>query len=120
MTSVPPGRHPDWRKCRGCRNDIARFESSANKGTVIAAAIVLILSGVTWAAVAPLRIWHVTGSDGKEHPDAATWIAYGISGAVIMAVLMFASIRSAGRKAVRAEIAAAKREAGREPDPRAL
>jgi len=99
VSGVPPGRHPNWCKCQGCRNDIARFESRALRGDFTAVAAVLAIAAVIWASLAPLRIWHAAGADGKEHPDAATWIAYGAGGAVIMAALMTLSIRSAAKRA---------------------
>ena len=102
---VPPGQHQNWCRCRGCRADIARFESRALKGDAAAVAVVLLIAGIFWVALAPLRIWHVTGGDGREHPDAATWIAYGTGGAVILAALMFFSIRSPGRRAAAREFA---------------
>jgi hypothetical protein len=62
-----------------------------------AIAVALLFIAVAWIVMAPLRIWHVTGADGQEHPDAATWAAYGTGGAVIMGCLMFFSIRSAAK-----------------------
>jgi hypothetical protein len=55
----------------------------------------------------------VTGSDGQQHPDTATWIAYGCGGTVIMAALMFFSIRSSRRR----EQAAAKVPPATSPAP---
>jgi len=71
---------------------LARFDAAAVAGLFLAVA-------VTWVVMAPLRIWHVTGADGQEHPDMATWIAYGAGGAVIMGVLMFFSIRASAKAA---------------------
>ncbi|MEK7767333.1 MAG: hypothetical protein AAB368_13970, partial [bacterium] len=45
--------------------------------------ILAAIAGIIWIAAAPLRIWHTIGADGQEHPDAATWAAYGAGGAVI-------------------------------------
>jgi hypothetical protein len=53
-----------------------------------------VVAGICWIAAAPLRIWHVTGADGKQHPDTATWIAYGIGAALILAAMMAGSIRA--------------------------
>ncbi len=69
------------------------------KFDIAAVAILAAIAGVIWVALAPLRIWHVTGSDGQQHPDAATWVAYGIGGAVIIGCLMFFSIRSSAKAA---------------------
>jgi hypothetical protein len=105
------GRHPNWCECRKCRADIAAFESRQFKNTVAAAAVVAVIAGIGWVAVAPLRIWHVTGPDGQMHPDGATWAAYGVSGAVILAALMFLSIRAASRRDRAAKTAASIAEA---------
>jgi hypothetical protein len=64
------------------------------KADAIGVAALFAVCGIAWIALAPLRIWHTIGADGQEHPDTATWIAYGIGGAVIMAALMFFSIRA--------------------------
>jgi hypothetical protein len=108
---VPPGRHPNGCNCRGCRNDIAAFESRALKGDAVAVAVVLVLAGIAWIALAPLRIWHTIGADGKEHPDMATFIAYGVSGGIVLLALMFFSIRASGKGQRRAAEAARVREA---------
>lgn len=63
-----------------------------------AVAALFLIAGVAWLVMVPLRIWHVTGADGQQHPDAATWAAYGCGGAVVMGSLMFFSIRSARRR----------------------
>jgi hypothetical protein len=97
VSTVPPGRHPNWCRCQGCRRDIARFESGLIGFDMIAIAAMFLIVAVIWIVTAPLRIWHVIGSDGQEHPDTATWIAYGISGAVIMGLLMFFSIRASAK-----------------------
>jgi hypothetical protein len=94
---VPPGRHRNWCNCRGCLNRIAAEEADLTKFSLALWAGAAAVAGLITVALIPLRIWHVTGTDGKQHPDAATWIAYGIGGAVIMACLMFFSIRSATR-----------------------
>ncbi len=94
MSTTPPGRHPNYCRCPGCRRDIARFESGLLKGDIAGVAILAAIAGIMWVVLAPLRIWHTIGADGQEHPDTATWIAYGIGGAVIMAALMFFSIRA--------------------------
>ena len=102
MSAVPPGRHANWCRCGGCRRDIARSESGLIKFDIAAVAILAAVAGGIWAALAPLRIWHTIGADGQEHPDGATWIAYGISGAVIMGCLMFFSIRASVKAAGKA------------------
>ena len=56
-----------------------------------------VAAGIFWIAAAPLRIWHVTGPDGQQRPDTATWIAYGIGGTLILAALMTVSIRASRR-----------------------
>jgi hypothetical protein len=94
VSTIPPGRHPNWCRCQGCRRDIARFESGLLKADIAVVAILAAVAGIMWIALAPLRIWHTTGADGQQHPDTATWIAYGIGGAVIMAALMWLSIRA--------------------------
>jgi hypothetical protein len=38
---------------------------------MIAIAVALLFIAVMWIVMAPLRIWHVIGSDGQEHPDTA-------------------------------------------------
>jgi hypothetical protein len=108
---VPPGRHPNGCNCRGCRNDIAQFEAKQFNGTMLAALAVAGIAGLIWLALAPLRIWHVIGSDGKDHPDTATFIAYGVSGGIILLALMFFSIRASGKGQRRAAEAARVREA---------
>ena len=50
MTGVPPGRHPNWCRCPGCRNDIARFESQQFKGTVIAVLVAVAIGLLIMAA----------------------------------------------------------------------
>jgi hypothetical protein len=88
-------RHPNYCRCGRCRREIAQFESGLLTYDLIAITVMLLIAGIMWVAAAPLRIWHVTGSDGQEHPDTATWIAYGTSGAVIVGALVFFSCRSA-------------------------
>lgn len=68
------------------------------KADTIGVAALAAVAGIAWIVLAPLRIWHTTGADGQPHPDTATWIAYGTGGAVIMAALMFFSIRAAGNR----------------------
>ena len=95
---VPPGRHPNWCRCPGCRSDIARHESGLLKSGLIAVAAAAVIAGLLWTVTAPLRIWHKAGPGGQMHPVAATWTAYGISGGVILLALMFFSVRSANRR----------------------
>ena len=97
VNSIPPGRHPNWCRCRGCRRDIAAFESGLIGYDMAAVAVALLFIAVMRIVMAPLRIWHVTGSDGQEHPDTATWIAYGTGGAVIVGCLMFFSCRASAK-----------------------
>ena len=99
---VRPGSgHPNGCRCKGRRDGIASHESGLLGFDLAAVAILAAIAGITWIVLAPLRIWHVTGSDGQEHPDGATWIAYGTGGAVIMAALMFFSIRASAKAARR-------------------
>ena len=76
----------------------AEEERRNNAASGIIIAVVLAITGLIWLVKEPLRIWHVTGADGQLHPDGATWAAYGISGGLIMAVLMAASINSARKR----------------------
>lgn len=62
-----------------------------------AIAVALLFLAVAWIVMAPLRIWHVMGSDGQEHPDTATWAAYGTGGAVIVGCLVFFSCRASAK-----------------------
>lgn len=80
------------------RRDAATAKPSLMNGTFAGVAILAVIAGAMWVALAPLRIWHVTGSDGKMHPDTATYIAYGISGGLLLAILMFFSIRAASKR----------------------
>jgi hypothetical protein len=57
-----------------------------------------VIGGAVCLSGIPLAIWHKVGSDGQEHPDTATWIAYGISAALVLAGLMYVSIRAARRR----------------------
>lgn len=50
MTGVPPGRHPNWCTCQGCRRNIAEFESQQFKGTLIVVAVLVVI-GLIVAAV---------------------------------------------------------------------
>jgi hypothetical protein len=68
------------------------------KGTFAGIAVIAAIAGIFWVALVPLRIWHTIGADGKQHPDTATWIAYGIGGTVIVVALMLVSIRAANRR----------------------
>ncbi len=121
MNTIPPGGHPNWCKCQGCRRDIAGFENRALKADAALIAIAAAVAGIAWAVLAPLRIWHTIGADGQQHPDTATWIAYGISGAVILAALMTIGIRVTSEPKARAgeaaRIAEALDIAGREGGP---
>lgn len=92
----PPRSHAYSCRCPACRQATAYGASMLKMDAALVAAIALI-AGIAWIAFAPLRIWHKTGADGQQHPDTATWIAYGISGGVIVLLLMFFSIRAAGK-----------------------
>jgi hypothetical protein len=71
----------------------------AETGLLIAGGVtVILLTGIIWLATEPLRIWHVTGADGQPHPDTATWIAYGISGALLVSLLVFISVYASNRR----------------------
>jgi hypothetical protein len=54
MTGVPPGAHPNWCRCPGCRANIACFEARQWHGTLIAAAVIAALgclcAGITLIA----------------------------------------------------------------------
>ena len=80
-----------------------------------AVAAMFLIAGVLWLVMVPLRVWHVTGADGRQHPDAATWVAYGAGGAAVTGALMFFSIRSARR---RERELAARRPPAMPPEPR--
>jgi hypothetical protein len=71
------------------------------KGTLAGAAALFAIVGIVWLALAPFRIWHRIGTDGNPHPDPATYIAYGISGAIILAILMFFFIRASAKRRAR-------------------
>lgn len=95
---VRPGSgHPNWCGCAGCRRDIAATETGLLKLDAAMIAGCALIAGVAWVALAPLRIWHRTGADGHMHPVTATWIAYGTGGALLLACLMFFSIRAAAK-----------------------
>lgn len=55
---IPPGTHPNWCRCRGCRNNIARFEARQFTGVLIAAAIVIVLGLGWWLAEVIARSVH--------------------------------------------------------------
>ena len=44
MTGVPPGRHPNWCQCQGCRRNIAEFESRQFKVVLILIAIGAVIA----------------------------------------------------------------------------
>lgn len=94
----PGSGHANWCRCAGRRADIAGTEAGLLKFDAAAIGICAAIAGIIWIALAPLRIWHKTGADGQVHPDTATWIAYGISGGLILLLLMFFSIRAAGKR----------------------
>jgi hypothetical protein len=50
MTGVPPGVHPNWCRCPGCRRNIAAFEARQSRGTVIAVLIVVAIGLIVAAA----------------------------------------------------------------------
>jgi len=50
VTGVPPGVHPNWCRCPGCRANIASFESRQFKGVMIGV-LVLVAIGLVIAAV---------------------------------------------------------------------
>jgi hypothetical protein len=50
VTGVPPGRHPNWCRCQGCRENIARFESQQFKGTMVAVAVLVAITLIVMAA----------------------------------------------------------------------
>ena len=52
VNTVPPGRHPNWCNCRGCRNDIARFEAQQLKVTLILGAILVVITVIICAVKA--------------------------------------------------------------------
>jgi hypothetical protein len=65
---------------------------------MIAVAALFLIAGAAWVALAPLRIWHKTGADGQMHPVAATYVAYLAGAVVIVAPLVFFSVRAARRR----------------------
>jgi hypothetical protein len=50
VTGVPPGRHPNWCRCPGCRRNITRFESQQFKGTMVAVAVLVAITLIIMAA----------------------------------------------------------------------
>lgn len=55
---VPPGQHPNWCRCAGCRRDVAEFESRQFKGTMAMAAAVIAISLIIVAAEAIAHAIH--------------------------------------------------------------
>jgi hypothetical protein len=65
---------------------------------MIAIAAVAVIAGIVALARIPLVIWHKTGTDGQPHPVTATYVAYLISAALVVAPMVFFSVRSANRR----------------------
>jgi len=89
-----PRSHAYSCRCPACRQAGAYSENLFKGGCLLPVGVCAVAAGVLWLALVPLRIWHTAGADGQQHPDTATWIAYGVGGAVVMAALMFFSIRA--------------------------
>lgn len=99
MSNQPVYRYPPRSHAASCRCDrCLPFKSRPLSSGAWVWVAIPVVAGIAWIASAPLRIWHVTGPDGKEHPDMATWIAYGAGGALIVAALVVFSIRAANRR----------------------
>lgn len=79
MRPVPPGEHPNWCRCAGCRADIARFEGRQGAGVLIAAAVVVVAAVIGFW---PARVWHGTTPSGAWrwdiHSTAACLIWWGL------------------------------------------
>ena len=90
----PPRSHAYSCRCPRC----APFKGRPMQSGAWIWVAIPVAAGIWWIALAPLHIWHVIGADGKEHPDAATWIAYGACGGLVVLLLMFFSIRAAGKR----------------------
>jgi hypothetical protein len=80
-------------RCSRCQGANA-YGADLSRGLLIPAAACAAIGLIVFVATVPLRIWHVTGSDGKQHPDTSTWIAYGICAVLVLAAMMAGSIRS--------------------------
>ena len=91
-----PRSHAYSCRCPRCVQSGA-YSVDLSKGAALPVAACAVIGAVVWLVVVPLRIWHTIGADGQQHPDTATWIAYGAGGVVIMGALMFVSIRAASR-----------------------
>ena len=50
MSSVPPGRHPNWCNCQGCRRNIAEFEARQFRGVMIVVAVLAFIGLIIAAA----------------------------------------------------------------------
>ena len=70
-------------KCPGCEQAGAYSANLFKGGCLLPVGICAVIAGVVWVVSVPLRFWHTTGADGQQHPDAATWIAYGTGGAEV-------------------------------------
>ena len=92
-----PRSHAYSCRCPRCQGAGA-YSTDLSKGCLIPVAICAVIAGAVGLALVPLGIWHVTGADGKMHPDTATGIAYGIGAVLILAALMFVSIRATGKR----------------------
>ncbi len=84
---VPPGRHPNWCNCAGCRRDIAEFESKQFKGTVgVAAAVIAFALLGFWPAI----VWHGQNDMGgwrwDVHSTVACMVWWGILASVSAAI----------------------------------
>jgi hypothetical protein len=47
---IPPGTHPNWCRCQGCRNDIARFEAAQFRVVLVLVAIAAVIALIVAAA----------------------------------------------------------------------
>jgi hypothetical protein len=93
-----PGQHSPRCRCNACwRANTARTKPGLLAFDLIAVAALFVIAGITWVALAPLRIWHKTGADGQMHPVTATYVAYLAGAVVIVAPLVFFSVRATRR-----------------------
>ncbi len=92
---VPPGRHPNWCRCAGCRRDIAEFESRQFKGTVgVAAAVIAFALLGFWPAI----VWHGQNDMGGWRWDVNSTIACSIWWGVLLSPFLAAGIAGARKK----------------------
>ena len=49
MSRIPPGRHPNWCSCAGCRENIRQFEAQQWRGVMIGFAALVVLGLIIMA-----------------------------------------------------------------------